>query len=77
MRRRSALSLTSTFAPVLVPLLPAALSPLDRLAREVFVLFPRCVRCGERIEDFEDADVRIFAFRVQHKMKCSASRAEA
>jgi hypothetical protein len=43
---------------------------LDRLAREVFDLFPTCVRCGRRIERYEDADVRIFTFRVQHRQAC-------
>jgi hypothetical protein len=44
---------------------------LDKLAREVFDLFPICVRCGRRIERYDDADVRIFTFRVQHRERCA------
>jgi hypothetical protein len=53
-----------------VPPPDTAPSRLDRLAREVFALFPRCVRCGERIDAFEEADVRIFTFRVLHRAGC-------
>jgi hypothetical protein len=52
---------------------PAVIRPprlLDALAREVFALFPRCVRCGERIARYEDADVRIFGRRVTHRGAC-------
>lgn len=48
---------------------------LDALAREVFALFPRCVRCGERIERYEEADVRIFGRRVTHRDRCPAAPA--
>lgn len=43
---------------------------LDTIARSIFTLFPRCVRCGERIERYEDADVRILANRVAHRGTC-------
>jgi hypothetical protein len=50
------------------------LAPLETLAREVYALFPRCVRCGERVACFEEADVRIFSFRVLHRADCTAAR---
>lgn len=53
-----------------MPSVPTDPPALQFLAREVFALFPRCVRCGERIERFEDADVRIFSFRVLHRARC-------
>lgn len=40
---------------------------LDTIARSIFALFPRCVKCGERIERFEDAEVRILTSRVAHR----------
>ncbi|HYD51750.1 MAG TPA: hypothetical protein VEA99_03945 [Gemmatimonadaceae bacterium] len=51
---------------------PADPPPLEALAREVFALFPRCVRCGQRIERYEEADVRIFSFRVVHARDCTS-----
>ena len=43
---------------------------LETIARSVYALFPRCVRCGEGIARFEDADVRILANRVVHRSPC-------
>lgn len=43
---------------------------LDALAREVYELFPRCVRCGARVERYEEAEVRIFGRRVTHRGEC-------
>jgi len=62
--------------------LPIALSArhdeplLEALAREVFALFPRCLRCGQPIVRYEDADVRVFANRVTHREGCGAEGAE-
>ena len=42
---------------------------LDTIARSIYALFPRCMRCGERIERFEDAEVMILTSRVAHR-KC-------
>lgn len=46
---------------------------LDLIARSVFTLFPRCVRCGERIERFEEAEVRILQYRVVHRGACPSA----
>ena len=43
---------------------------LDVIARDTFALFPRCHRCGGRIERFEDADVRVLVLRVVHRGSC-------
>ena len=43
---------------------------LDELARDVFAMFPQCHRCGQRIERFEDADVRVHTQRVVHRAEC-------
>jgi hypothetical protein len=48
---------------------------LDLIARETLALFPRCQRCGQSIERFEDADVRVLAMRVVHRGSCPASPA--
>lgn len=45
---------------------------LDQLARDVFALFPQCHRCGQTIERFEDADVRVHVQRVVHRERCPA-----
>ena len=45
---------------------------LDLIARDTFALFPRCHRCGRRIERFEDADVRVLVLRVVHRGACPA-----
>ena len=46
---------------------------VEELARSIFALFPRCVRCGDAIERYEDADVRILSHRVVHRARCDAS----
>ena len=43
---------------------------LDQIARDTFALFPACHRCGQRIERFEDADVRVLVQRVVHRGTC-------
>lgn len=43
---------------------------LDQIARDTFSLFPRCHRCGVRIERFEEADVRVLVLRVVHRGVC-------
>jgi hypothetical protein len=48
---------------------------LDVIARDTFALFPRCHRCGQRIERFEEADVRVLVLRVVHREPCSPSLA--
>ena len=45
---------------------------LDQLARDVFAMFPHCHRCGQTIERFEDADVRVHVQRVVHRDHCPA-----
>lgn len=47
---------------------------LETLARGVYALFPRCVRCGWLIERFEDADVQILKNRVVHRDGCPGER---
>ena len=47
---------------------------LDQLARDTFALFPHCHRCGQRIEHFEDADVRVHVQRVIHRTACPPAR---
>jgi hypothetical protein len=43
---------------------------LDDIARAVFALFPTCVRCGRRIDRFEDADLLVNRNRVVHRGYC-------
>ena len=43
---------------------------LEQIARDTFALFPNCQRCGQPIERFEDADVRIHVQRVVHREGC-------
>ena len=45
---------------------------INELARSIYTMFPRCMRCGELIARFEDADVRILSHRVVHRAQCSA-----
>ena len=43
---------------------------LELLARQGFAMFPPCHRCGQTIERFEDADVRVHVQRVVHRASC-------
>ena len=43
---------------------------VEEMARSIYTMFPRCMRCGEPIARYEDADVRILAHRVVHKRPC-------
>lgn len=45
---------------------------VEELARSIFALFPRCMRCGEPIARYEDADVRILSHRVVHRRRCAS-----
>ena len=40
---------------------------LETIARSIYTFFPRCMRCGEPIESFDDADIRILTNRVVHR----------
>ena len=46
---------------------------LEELARSIFALFPRCMRCGEPIARYEDADVRVLSHRVVHRAPCASA----
>jgi len=50
---------------------------IEEMARSIFTMFPRCMRCGEVIARFEDADVRIVTHRVVHRLACDATRGGA
>jgi hypothetical protein len=49
---------------------------LETIARSIHTFFPRCIRCGEPIESFDDADVRILTNRVVHRTRCLAESRE-
>ena len=44
---------------------------IEELARSIYTMFPRCMRCGEPIARYEDADVRIMTHRVIHRVRCA------
>ena len=44
---------------------------VEELARSIYALFPRCMRCGEAIESYDHADVRILTNRVVHRDRCA------
>ena len=44
---------------------------VEELARSIYFLFPRCMRCGLEIPRYEDADVRILTNRVVHRGRCA------
>jgi hypothetical protein len=46
---------------------------LETIARSIHTFFPRCVKCGEPIESFEEADIRILTNRVVHRGNCLRS----
>jgi hypothetical protein len=43
---------------------------LETIARSIYTFFPRCIKCGQPIESFEEADVRILRHRVVHRREC-------
>ena len=43
---------------------------LQQIARDTIALFPHCHRCGQRVERFEEADVRVHVQRVVHRGAC-------
>ena len=40
---------------------------LETLARELYALFPSCIRCSRPIERFEDAAVLVHLNRLAHQ----------
>jgi hypothetical protein len=50
---------------------------LETIARSIHAFFPRCRECGEPIELFEDAEVRIHTHRVVHRRGCALQKATA
>ena len=46
---------------------------VDEMARAIYTMFPRCMRCGDPIARYEDADVRILSHRVVHHGPCAQS----
>jgi len=48
---------------------------VEELARSIYAMFPRCMRCGEPIARYEEADVRVLTHRVVHKERCAAEDA--
>lgn len=45
---------------------------LETIARSIHTFFPRCVKCGQPIASYEDADIRILTNRVVHRGSCPA-----
>lgn len=45
---------------------------VEEMARSIYALFPRCMRCGEPIASYDEADVRILSHRVVHRGRCAA-----
>jgi hypothetical protein len=43
---------------------------VEELARSIYTMFPRCMKCGELIPTFEEADVRVLTNRVVHRRPC-------
>jgi hypothetical protein len=50
---------------------------VEELARSIYTMFPRCMKCGELIAAFEDADVRVLTNRVVHRRRCESDRKQA
>ena len=44
---------------------------VEEMARSIYALFPRCMRCGDPIARYEDADIRILSHRVVHRGACA------
>lgn len=49
---------------------------VEEMARSIYTMFPRCMRCGEPIARYEDADVRVLSHRVVHRGACAAEDAQ-
>jgi hypothetical protein len=49
---------------------------VEQLARQIFSMFPKCMKCGEPIAAYEDADVRVLSHRVVHKKPCREPEAQ-
>jgi hypothetical protein len=49
---------------------------VEELAHSIYLMFPRCMRCGEPIARYEDADVRILSHRVVHRGACASAENE-
>jgi hypothetical protein len=49
---------------------------VEQLARQIYSMFPKCMKCGEPIASYEDADVRILTHRVVHRRRCHSERSE-
>ena len=50
---------------------------IAELARSIYAMFPNCMRCGQPIASYDDADVRILSHRVVHKGECSRREDES
>jgi hypothetical protein len=50
---------------------------VDELARSIYALFPRCMRCGEPIDRYEEADIRILSNRIVHRGRCAEAERAA
>lgn len=46
---------------------------VEEMARSIYTMFPRCMRCGEPIDRYEDADVRVLSHRVVHRGACAGA----
>jgi hypothetical protein len=44
---------------------------IEDLARSIYTMFPKCMRCGKPIDAYENADVRILSHRVVHRGQCA------
>jgi hypothetical protein len=47
---------------------------VEQLARSIYSMFPRCMRCGKPIGSYEEADVRILSHRVVHRERCMSDQ---
>jgi hypothetical protein len=50
---------------------------VEEMARSIYTMFPRCMRCGEPIARYEDADVRVLTHRVVHKVRCADAETDS
>jgi hypothetical protein len=50
---------------------------VEQLARQIFAMFPKCMKCGQLIEAFEDADIRVLSHRVVHKTSCTEAKPQS